>query len=117
MCGIAGIYQHDAHRTDARPEHILHAMLRTLIPRGPDDEGACEIKPRAGGLWHLGARRLAILDLSPAGHQPMRDAGTGNWVAHNGEVFNYRELREQLVAKGHAFRSDCDTEVILRGYE
>lgn len=90
-------------------------MLRAMIARGPDDEGSAAI-PAGNGTWHLGTRRLAILDLSAAGHQPMHDPQTGNWVAHNGEIFNYRELREQLAGEGCRFQSDCDTEVLLHGF-
>ena len=64
----------------------------------------------------MGSRRLAILDLSPAGHQPMMDPGTGNWLAYNGEIFNFRELRRELQDLGCDFRSHCDTEVLLTGY-
>ena len=65
----------------------------------------------------LGNRRLAILDLSPNGHMPMRSALTGATITYNGEVYNYRELRRELVVRGHTFTSDTDTEVVLRGYE
>jgi len=91
-------------------------MLEHMIPRGPDDEGRARICAADAGVWHLGARRLAILDLSAAGHQPMHDPATGNWVAHNGEIFNFRELRKELLAIGCTFQSDCDTEVLLHGY-
>ncbi len=113
MCGIAGAFAWE----QAPAGGTLAAMLQSMIPRGPDDQGQATI-PVAGsaGAWLLGARRLAILDLSQAGHQPMRDDLTGNWVAHNGEIFNFRELREQLAADGCDFRSDCDTEVLLHGY-
>ena len=64
----------------------------------------------------LAFRRLAILDLSPAGHQPMSDEAQQIWVIFNGEIYNFRELRQELEALGHRFRSQCDTEVIVRGY-
>ncbi|MGH7751917.1 MAG: asparagine synthase (glutamine-hydrolyzing), partial [Gemmatimonadales bacterium] len=88
-----------------------------LRHRGPDDEGL-EVLP-AGDTPHglgLGVRRLAILDLSPAGRQPMRDPVTGNWIVHNGEVYNFRELRGELEAAGHQFHSHSDTEVLLHSY-
>ncbi len=91
-------------------------MLASMIPRGPDDSGQVEVRPRDGGSWLLGARRLAILDLSAAGHQPMRDPLNGNWLVYNGEIYNFRELRRQLQTHGCEFHSDCDTEVLLHGY-
>ena len=91
-------------------------MLRQMIPRGPDDEGHTEIRPSAGGALRLGARRLAIQDLSPAGHMPMHDAATGTWLVFNGEIFNFRELRNELESRGCRFRSQGDTEVLLLGY-
>jgi asparagine synthase (glutamine-hydrolysing) len=94
----------------------LAAMLQAMIPRGPDDEGRAQLSVASGGQWHIGSRRLAILDLSAAGHQPMFDERTGHWLAYNGEVFNFRELRKELQRDGIAFRSNCDTEVVLKGY-
>jgi len=91
-------------------------MLRQMVPRGPDDEGSTEIEPSAGGVLRLGARRLAIQDLSPAGHQPMRDPVTGTWLVFNGEIFNFQELRRDLEARGCRFLSQGDTEVLLMAY-
>jgi asparagine synthase (glutamine-hydrolysing) len=83
--------------------------------RGPDDEGSLIIPVR--NLWlGFGHRRLAIIDLSAAGHQPMNDAETGNWVTFNGEIYNFRELRCELQNRGHLFRTGTDTEVILKAY-
>jgi len=116
MCGIAGWYEERAEGAAASVEP-LRAMLRAMTPRGPDDVGLTEVLPRLDrGRWLLGACRLAILDLSAAGHQPMHDAATGNWLVYNGEIFNFRELRRELEAAGCAFRSNCDTEVLLVGY-
>ncbi len=112
MCGIAGWFESRPGEGTAP----LAAMLRQLTPRGPDDEGSIEISPHAGGRLLLGSRRLAILDLSTAGHQPMKDPETGNWLVYNGEIFNFRDLRRQLEARGCAFRSSGDTEVLLAGY-
>src|SRR5262249_28042296 len=64
----------------------------------------------------LGNRRLAILDLSPLGHQPMQDAATGNWIVYNGEIYNFREIRKELERAGIVFLSDSDTEVLLKAY-
>ncbi len=112
MCGIAGWFEARPGR-DTAP---LAAMLRQMTPRGPDDEGSTEIAPHSGGRLLFGSRRLAILDLSAAGHQPMKDPDTGNWLVYNGEIFNFRELRRELEARGCVFRSSGDTEVLLAGY-
>lgn len=112
MCGICGWWEErDAGRTEP-----LTAMLRQMVPRGPDDEGWMEFRPRSGGSLRIGARRLAIQDLSLAGHQPMKDPDTGSWLVFNGEIFNFQELRRELHARGHQFRSNGDTEVLLAGY-
>jgi len=112
MCGICGWWE----RGDAGRAEPLAAMLRHMIPRGPDDEGSMEFHPQSGGCLRIGARRLAIQDLSPAGHQPMKDPVSGTWLVFNGEIFNFRELRRELEAHGHAFHSEGDTEVLLAGY-
>ena len=89
---------------------------RALKHRGPDDEGIEFIGDERGGVTvAFGHRRLSILDLSPAGHQPMRDEATGNWITYNGEVFNFREIRRRLEGRV-AFHSESDTEVLLKGY-
>ena len=105
MCGICGWIE--PGREDTATDTI--AMADRLRHRGPDDSGT------AGGLgWSLGFRRLSILDLSPAGHQPMH-AGDGRyWLAFNGEVYNYVELRRELEQGGERFASTSDTEVLLR---
>lgn len=109
MCGIAGTFQIDLSRpaNDGR----VPAALRALAHRGPDDEGVY-----TNGRAFLGHRRLSIIDASPAGHQPFTDNGGRYTIAYNGEVFNFQELRAELEAQGHAFRSQSDTEVILRLY-
>jgi asparagine synthase (glutamine-hydrolysing) len=86
-------------------------MLAVQRHRGPDDAGTYVDGPIA-----LGHRRLAIIDLSPAGHQPMASDDQSQWLVFNGEVFNYIELRAELVALGYQFRSSSDTEVVLHGY-
>ncbi|MGH8543275.1 MAG: asparagine synthase (glutamine-hydrolyzing) [Gammaproteobacteria bacterium] len=107
MCGIAGLMHCGNKET-------LERMVDVQRHRGPDDAGVEWFEVRGSGLGH---RRLSIIDLSPAGHQPMsNDAGT-LWITYNGEVYNYREVREQLSTKGHSFRSQSDTEVILKAYE
>jgi asparagine synthase (glutamine-hydrolysing) len=107
MCGIAGIIGGSDRAT-------LGRMLGTIEHRGPDDAGIEWFDGHAAGLAH---RRLSILDLSAAGHQPMVNARGTRWISYNGEVFNYLELRKELAALGHRFRSNTDTEVILAAYD
>ncbi|MGC2695535.1 MAG: asparagine synthase (glutamine-hydrolyzing) [Candidatus Angelobacter sp.] len=140
MCGFAGVVsEHGISR-----EHLLSLECATaaLAHRGPDDEGyvllgrngrACALRgadtiPQLGALLPidganlqneiaaLGFRRLSIIELSPAGHMPMLDPSTGNWLVFNGEIYNYRELREELIGLGHTFRSYSDSEVLLKSY-
>jgi len=106
MCGIAGFQG----RFDAE---LLSAMGRTIAHRGPDDTGDVLIPEAGVGLVH---KRLAIIDLSPLGHQPMWDDERENVIVFNGEIFNYRELRASLAADGHRFRGHSDTEVVLHLY-
>src|SRR5271167_2189441 len=96
MCGIAGIYAPD----DGRAQAAMAAMTLQLTHRGPDDEGIETIRTASGKVLVLGFRRLSIIDLSSAGHQPMYDPITGNWLVFNGEIYNYRELRAQLTGMG-----------------
>lgn len=114
MCGIAG-YVGPARRFD---DEKLGVMLRAIEHRGPDDCGeyAAELKRAPESRVWLGSRRLAIQDLSPAGHQPMIDAATGNVIAFNGEIYNFLELKAQLERSGERFLSRCDTEVALRSW-
>ena len=108
MCGIAGLISLDSDR------HIA-PMLKTIEHRGRDDEGTWTSAAidDAGKSISLGHRRLAIIDISPAGHQPMISRDGRFVLTFNGEIYNYRELREQLKAKGHTFLTDTDTEVLL----
>lgn len=109
MCGIAGIV---ARQTPAdRGE--LAGLVNGISHRGPDDRGDY-LSP--GGTCALGHTRLAILDLSAAGHQPMLDDATGNALVFNGEIYNFAALREECEADGFRFRSHSDTEVILALY-
>lgn len=111
MCGIAGV----VGRVDQVNRAALKRMSDAMTHRGPDGEGFWEAQPddRGWGLM-LAHRRLAILDLSPAGAQPMIDASTGDAVVLNGEIYNYRELRSALSAQGHQMQSSGDTAVMLR---
>lgn len=114
MCGIFGIV---AHRCRV-PDGVLERGTASLAHRGPDDSGTILIRESAPDSAEigLGNRRLAILDLSPLGHQPMHDPDTGNWIVYNGEIYNFRELRKELETAGAEFKSHSDTEVILAAY-
>jgi asparagine synthase (glutamine-hydrolysing) len=111
MCGIAGLISLD-------PEQRLSAMLQTIEHRGRDDEGVWTSDPidDSGRRACLGHRRLAIIDTSRAGHQPMLSADGRYVITFGGEIYNYRELREELGSKGHAFRTKTDTEVLLTAF-
>jgi asparagine synthase (glutamine-hydrolysing) len=91
-------------------------MVRCMHHRGPDDAGY-EVVERGESIVVLGNVRLAVIDLSAAGHMPMRNPDSNNWITYNGEVYNYKEIRAELEAAGVAFRSNTDTEVILKAYE
>jgi len=113
MCGIVGILSSDAPLV---PE-ILERATRSLAHRGPDDSGTIVLRDSVAGVEiGLGNRRLAILDLSPLAHQPMRDAETGNWIVYNGEIYNFRDIRDELQKSGSNFVSHSDTEVVLKAY-
>ena len=116
MCGIAGIVHTDGIPVD---ERVLGAVTDRMRHRGPDDRGLHLAAGPAGSGLHagLGHRRLSIIDLSPLGHQPMANENETVWITFNGEIYNYKSLRADLVAKGHTFRSETDTEVIVHGYE
>lgn len=109
MCGIAGILEFDAQRTVESVR--LERMRAALRHRGPDDEGG-KVCGRAG----LAHSRLSIIDLG-GGRQPMADATGRIWISYNGEIYNYRELRTELMSLGSSFTTQSDTEVILRTYE
>src|SRR4030042_1432238 len=104
MCGINGFSWVD--------QALIREMNQTSCHRGPDDEGVF-----VDNNVSLGHRRLSIIDLSPAGHQPMCNEDGSLWIVYNGEVYNFQEIREQLQQKGHVFKSRTDTEVIIHAYE
>jgi asparagine synthase (glutamine-hydrolysing) len=110
MCGIAGVINWGDRGSLAR-------MTEVQAHRGPDDAGVFEHLSEDGTYVGLGSRRLAILDLSPAGHMPMSNEVGDIWIVYNGEIYNFPELRKELLAKGHQFRSRTDTEVIVHLYE
>ncbi len=122
MCGIFGAMA-TRHKFDASAFERFTQLTDLVRYRGPDDSGYIAINLEFGPVRSseafdvfLGHRRLSILDLSPAGHQPMHD-GNGHWIVFNGEIFNYVELRRELQAMGHRFKTACDTEVILHIYD
>ncbi|HLZ26946.1 MAG TPA: asparagine synthase (glutamine-hydrolyzing) [Chloroflexota bacterium] len=112
MCGIAGIYRFDRQPVPLQDVTALEAMAASQHHRGPDAGGQAVM-----GCCALASQRLSILDLSPLGHMPMRSEDGGLALITNGEIYNYVEVRAELRELGHVFRSDGDTEVILRAYQ
>ena len=112
MCGIAGIWTPSPTASKAKFERLLWDMVATLRHRGPDGEGIWT----DGSIIGLAHTRLAVLDLSEAGAQPMSDFEKINYITYNGEIYNYLSLRNELMSLGFHFRSQTDTEVILAGY-
>src|SRR5689334_11704226 len=110
MCGIAGKLYFDTNRAVTRDE--LVSMSQVLRRRGPDGEGVWI--DRHVGLAH---RRLSIIDLREVASQPMSNEDETIWVTFNGEIYNFQELRKDLESRGHIFRTNSDTEVIVHAYE
>ena len=108
MCGICGLVELGEGVPD---RELLERMNQTLFHRGPDSGGG-QVEGRAG----IAARRLSIIDLAH-GDQPIANEDETVWVVQNGEIYNYRELREELARAGHHFRTDSDTEVVVHAYE
>jgi asparagine synthase (glutamine-hydrolysing) len=136
MCGITGIY---SFKGSINPGCIKR-MTDSLRHRGPDDEGFLAVNSTSGKVVNLigieskthgssiedfngyanlfiGHRRLSIIDLSPAGHQPMCNEDGSSWIVYNGEIYNYLEIRKELENLGHHLKSQTDTEVVLHAYE
>jgi asparagine synthase (glutamine-hydrolysing) len=111
MCGIAGLLCLKHACTGEDHASLVEKMCSLQAHRGPDDVGVTSI----GGLC-LGAVRLSIIDLTAAGHMPMADQDGRWWIAYNGEVYNFDEIREELLRAGHTFRSKTDTEVVLHAF-
>lgn len=109
MCGICGQFNFRNQAPVQRP--AIEAMARSIAHRGPDDEGYF-----ISGPLGFGFRRLSIIDLS-GGHQPMADQEEAVWVIFNGEIYNFKEIRQELQGFGHVFRTASDTEVIVHGYK
>ena len=119
MCGICGKIN---FHNEPVEEKLLKRMASSLSHRGPDDEGIylsqkSEIKNNNRPSVGLGHRRLSIIDLSPLAHQPMSNEDGSIWIVFNGEIYNFIGLREDLIKKGHIFRSKSDTETIIHLYE
>lgn len=112
MCGIAGIL--NTHNPLADLQKKISDMKDRMKHRGPDDEGVYISSDQKTALSH---RRLAIIDLSPCGHQPMTESTERYWIVFNGEIYNFRQLREDLFKQGETFHSTSDTEVILKLYQ
>jgi asparagine synthase (glutamine-hydrolysing) len=110
MCGIIAYISNKHSITDAE----FSKARDTLIHRGPDGAGAISFKDNQIALGH---RRLSIIDLSDAATQPMPNEDKGIWLTFNGEIYNYQDIRRQLIERGHLFTSNSDTEVIIHGYE
>ena len=115
MCGISGYLSHNSHRTNDEMPQLLRAMGKAMINRGPDDAGEWWDAYAGIGLSH---RRLSVLDLSPAGHQPMESTGKRFVLVFNGEIYNHLELRHVLETEGRAppWRGHADTETLLAGF-
>jgi asparagine synthase (glutamine-hydrolysing) len=109
MCGFAGIFNYGS--PDAVSRDVLKQMADTIVHRGPDDEGFVVL-----GNVGLAFRRLSIIDLSMLGHQPMSTPERDVWIVFNGEIYNFREIRRDLISRGVQFRSQSDTEVFLHAY-
>src|SRR5215204_965224 len=109
MCGICGFVNIEPGDRPYKP--ILDRMCATIEHRGPDDKGSYLDDSAA-----LGIRRLSIIDLT-SGQQPIANEGRTIWVVLNGEIYNYREVRQSLQQKGHIFNTQSDTEVIVHAYE
>jgi asparagine synthase (glutamine-hydrolysing) len=107
MCGISGVI-------GLADRAVIMAMTDVQAHRGPDDAGIVVLDDYSVALGH---RRLSIIDLSSAGHQPMANADKTLWITFNGEIYNYRDIRKELIARGYRFRSESDTEVLLAAYE
>src|SRR5713226_5935855 len=107
MCGIAGQFLIDGPASAAR----VRAMCDAIRHRGPDDEGY-----HVDGGCAIGMRRLSIIDLS-TGHQPISNEDGSVWVVFNGEIYNFQQLRQHLIQRGHRFATNSDTETLVHLYE
>src|ERR1044072_2170683 len=111
MCGVAGMFEPDTTMSTNERREVLKRMCDVIEHRGPDDEGF-----HVEGGVALGMRRLSIIDLF-TGHQPISNEDGSVWIVFNGEIYNYREIRKELISRGHVFQTESDTEVIVHLYE
>jgi len=116
MCGIAGLLFSPNSNNDKNHQDTLSQMLDRLAHRGPDDRGEEQFQLPTGKQLYLGHQRLSIIDLSPKGHQPMHNEDGSVWLSSNCEIYNFRELRQELSSR-YNFFSQSDTEVLLRAYQ
>src|SRR5712672_3458276 len=107
MCGIAGYFLRDSRAELS----VVKAMCDSIVHRGPDDEGF-----HLDGSAAIGMRRLSIIDLN-TGHQPICNEDGTVWIVFNGEIYDYQNLRDRLIAQGHQFRTASDTETLIHLYE
>jgi len=118
MCGICGKI---SLKGETISSDLIARMMSSLAHRGPDDEGSYIKSVRTNGgsniTLGLGHKRLSIIDLSPDGRQPLTNEDETLWLVFNGEIYNHPTLRQELIARGHRFRSQTDSEVILHLYE
>src|SRR5262245_43209400 len=113
MCGIVGIYEYGV-TVPTVSEALIAQMRDRMTHRGPDDAGTYITANRRLGFGH---RRLSIVDLSPAGHNPMPNEDESIWITFNGEIYNHEKWRENLISTGHTYHSRSDTETIIHLYE
>lgn len=111
MCGICGFVSKKSY-----PEKVILEMNNTMQHRGPDDAGTYQQQFGDGKYLALGHRRLSVMDLSNAGHQPMFTDDRKAAIVFNGEIYNFKELKKELMNEGYSFKSNCDTEVVLYSY-
>ena len=116
MCGIAGILNNNSKRSPESLNKGFQMMLNALEHRGPDDRGEVIIEPHNGPSLYLGHQRLSIIDPGQGGHQPMSNDKSTVWISTNSEIYNYKELQSELIDR-YNFKSNSDTEVLLRSYE
>src|SRR5262245_46922798 len=115
MCGIAGAIGPTASLAGVTACELIQRMCDVIAHRGPDDWGF-QTENFADSNLVIGMRRLSIIDVA-SGHQPISNEDGAVWIVFNGEIYNYRELREDLIARGHRFATRTDTETVVHLYE